>query len=293
VANLKAIRNRIRSIKATQKITSAMRLVAAAKVRRAQARVQAARPYSTHLMDLMKAVVRDCNPIDLHEMPLLQTRTIKKVGIIVLSSDRGLCGSYNTNVCRSVLSRIHALEADGKEVSLTLVGTKAVNFFRHIKVHKGKTYTLLPALPTVQEAKLIADQIAQSYTNHELDAVEIIGTHFISLLHNKVVNTKFLPVAMPEVEEPKLEPQRLFEPDITEVLEKELLPKYTENVVYQAMLEAAASELASRMNAMTNASNNARDLIDNLTLVYNKARQASITQELLEIVGGAEALRAA
>lgn len=293
MANLKAIRSRIRSIKATQKITSAMRLVAAAKVRRAQARVQASRPFTSHLVNLLKVIVRDCNPIDLEEMPLLQVRPVKKVGIIVISSDRGLCGSYNTNVCRSVLNRVQELEKDGKEAFLTLVGMKAVNFFRHMKVNKHKTYTLLPAVPTVQEAKLIADQIAQKYVNEELDAVEIIGTHFVSILTGQVVNTKFLPVELPQSDQAKLEPQRLFEPSINEVLEKELLPRYVENVVYQAMLEASASELAARMNAMTNASNNARDLISNLTLVYNKARQASITQELLEIVGGAEALRAA
>jgi F-type H+-transporting ATPase subunit gamma len=132
------------------------------------------------------------------------------------------------------------------------------------------------------------------YIEESLDAVEIIGTHFVSMIVGKVVNTEFLPIALPSANEKTsvLESQRLFEPNIQEVLQKELLPKYLENVIYQALLEASASELAARMNAMTNASNNARDLISGLTLVYNKARQASITQELLEIVGGAEALRA-
>jgi F-type H+-transporting ATPase subunit gamma len=293
MANLKLIRNRIKSVKATQKITSAMKMVAAAKVRRAQARVLAARPFTSHIVNLLKEIVRDCNPIDLQEMALLQRRPVKKVGIIVLSSDRGLCGSYNTNVCRAVLDRIHELQKEGKEVAVSLVGIKSVNFFRHIKIEKLKTYTLLPAVPTVQEAKLIANQVADMYEREELDAVEIISSHFISLLRSEVVNTKFLPVELPPKPElEKLEPQRLFEPSVSEVLTRELLPKYIQNVVYQSLLEAAASELAARMNAMTNASNNARDLISGLTLVYNKARQASITQELLEIVGGAEALRA-
>jgi F-type H+-transporting ATPase subunit gamma len=269
-----------------------MRLVAAAKVRRAQMRVQAARPFTTRVIRLLREVVRDTAPIDLQDLPLLHRRPIKNVGLIVLSSDRGLCGSYNTTVFRAVLERLHQLEKEGLKPYLILVGLKAVAFFKHIKVEKLKTYTLLPAIPTVEEAKLIADQAAEMYVSGKLDAVEIMGTQFLSLLRSNVVDTKFLPVELPPPEEHHaLEPQMLFEPSIQEVLERELLPKYIENVIFQALLDASASELAARMNAMTNASNNARDLISALTLVYNKARQASITQELLEIVGGAEALK--
>ncbi|HEY9869108.1 MAG TPA: ATP synthase F1 subunit gamma [Candidatus Obscuribacterales bacterium] len=292
MANLKAIRRRIKSVQATQKITRAMRLVAAAKVRRAQMRVLAARPFTQRVVKLLREVVRESAPIDLQELPLLHTRPVKKVGIIVLASDRGLCGSYNTNVFRAALERMQELQKQGKEVALILVGLKAVAFFRQVKVEKLKTYTLLPAIPTVEEAKLIADQAAEMYVNGTVDAVELIGTDFISMLRSQVVNTKFLPVELPAAEEHvALQPIRLFEPSLVEVLERELLPKYIENVVFQALLEASASELAARMNAMTNASNNARDLILSLTMVYNKARQASITQELLEIVGGAEALK--
>lgn len=292
MANLKAIRRRIKSVQATQKITRAMRLVAAAKVRRAQMRVQAARPFTTRVIKLLREVVRDTAAIDLQELPLLHRRPVKNVGIIVLSSDRGLCGSYNTTAFRVVLERIQQLEKEGKKPHLILVGLKAVAFFKHVKVEKLKTYTLLPAIPTVEEAKLIADQAAEMYVSGKLDAVEVIGTQFISMLRSNVVNTKFLPIDLPPPEEHRaLEPQMLFEPSIQEVLELQLLPKYIENVIFQALLDASASELAARMNAMTNASNNARDLISALTLVYNKARQASITQELLEIVGGAEALK--
>lgn len=292
MANLKAIRNRIKSVQATQKITSAMKMVAAAKVRRAQTRVQAARPFTTRVVKLLREVVRDTDSIDLQELPLLHVRPIKKIGVIVLSSDRGLCGSYNTNVFRAVLERIEQIRKEGKEAAIIQVGIKSLLFFRSIKVEKLKTYTLLPAIPTVEEAKLIALQSAELFVSGQLDSIEIIGTTFLSMLRSEVVNTKFLPIPMPPAEEHGvLEPQMLFEPSIQEVLEKELLPKYIENVIYQALLEASASELAARMNAMTNASNNARDLITSLTLIYNKARQASITQELLEIVGGAEALR--
>lgn len=292
MANLKAIRRRIKSVQATQKITRAMRLVAAAKVRRAQMRVQAARPFTTRVIKLLREVVRDTAAIDLQELPLLHRRPVTNVGIIVLSSDRGLCGSYNTTAFRVVLERIQQLEKEGKKPHLILVGLKAVAFFKHVKVERLKTYTLLPAIPTVEEAKLIADQAAEMYVSGKLDAVEVIGTQFISMLRSNVVNTKFLPIDLPPAEEHRaLEPQMLFEPSIQEVLELQLLPKYIENVIFQALLDASASELAARMNAMTNASNNARDLISALTLVYNKARQASITQELLEIVGGAEALK--
>jgi F-type H+-transporting ATPase subunit gamma len=292
MANLKAIRNRIKSVQATRKITSAMRLVAAAKVRRAQMRVQASRPFTAAVMKMLQEAVGESAPVDLAEIPLLVTRPVKKVGIVVISSDRGLCGSYNPTVFREVLQRIAQLNKEGKEVCLTLIGLKAVSFFKSIKVEKVKTYTLLPAIPSVQEAKLIANEAAELFISGKVDAVEIIGTKFISMLASKVTNQKFLPVAVPpKIEGSILKPERLFEPSIMAVMEKELIPKYIENTVYQALLEAAAAELAARMQAMTNASNNARDLISSLSLVYNKARQASITQELLEIVGGAEALR--
>jgi F-type H+-transporting ATPase subunit gamma len=292
MANLKAIRNRIRSVQATRKITSAMRLVAAAKVRRAQARMLAARPFTSAVVKMLQEAVSETSPIDLQDLPILKPREVQKIGILVISSDRGLCGSYNTAVFREVMTRIAKIRAEGKEVALILVGLKAVGFFKHIKVEKLKTYTLLPAVPSVQEAKLIADQAAEFFLNKTIDAVEIMGTRFISMLRSEITDTKFLPVHLPEkTSHSTMKPERLFEPSILEIMERELLPKYIENTIYQALLEASAAELAARMNAMTNASNNARDLINGLTLVYNKARQGSITQELLEIVGGAEALK--
>lgn len=271
-----------------------MRMVAAAKVRRAQARTLAARPFTKTVVRMLREIVRELVPVDMQEMPLLHRRTIKKVGIIVISSDRGLCGSYNGSVLRAALERIKNLQAEGKEVKLILIGLKAATFFRSIKVEKleGQTYTLLPAIPTVQEAKLIADNAAASFVKGEIDSVEIIGTDFINMLRSEVVNTKFLPVELPPpAEDDGLSPLMLFEPTIPEVLEQQILPKYIENVIFQALLDAAASELAARMNAMSSATTNAEELINNLTLYYNRARQANITQELLEVVAGAEALR--
>ncbi len=292
MANLKAIRQRIKSVQSTQKITRAMKLVAAAKVRRAQMRVLAARPFTQAVVRVLREVVGEVSPIDVQELHLLTRRDVKKVAIVVLSSDRGLCGSYNTTVFREVMARISKLQSEGKEVSLILVGLKAVSFFKSIKIEKLKSFTLLPAIPTVEEAKLIANYASELYTEKKVDSIEIIGTDFISMLRSEVVTTKYLPIDLPPAENKTvLQPIRLFEPSIIDVMERELLPKYIQNVIYQGLLEASAAELASRMNAMTNASNNARDLIAGLTLVYNKARQAAITQELLEIVGGAEALK--
>jgi F-type H+-transporting ATPase subunit gamma len=293
MANLKAIRQRIKSVKATQKITSAMRLVAAAKVRRAQMRVQAGRPFTQAVIRVLRDAVSDVSPIDLQGLPLLEHRpVIKKVALIVFSSDRGLCGSYNTNVFRETMQRIQTLRNEGVEVSLILIGLKAVSFFKSVKIEKLKTFTNLPAIPTVEEAKLISETAADFFLKKTVDAVEIVVTHFISMLRSTVDNMKYLPVDLPTpAEHTGISPEKLFEPTVLEVMSRELLPKYIHNVIYQSLLEASASELAARMNAMTNASNNARDLITNLTLVYNKARQASITQELLEIVGGAEALK--
>lgn len=269
-----------------------MRMVAAAKVRKAQNRVQAARPYTEAVMHMLREAVSEIAAIDLQDLPILQHRPIKKVALIIIGSDRGLCGSYNTTVFRQAVVRLQELQKEGKETSVILIGLKALGFFKHFKIDKKKTYTLLPAIPTVEEAKLIADNAAELYISGEVDSVEIIGSKFISLLKSEVVDVKYLPPSLPKGEShSQIKPERLFEPSIQEVMEKELLPKYIENTIYQMMLEASASELAARMNAMTNASNNARDLISSLSLVYNKARQASITQELLEIVAGAEALK--
>jgi F-type H+-transporting ATPase subunit gamma len=294
MANLKAIRRRIKSVQSTRKITRAMRMVAAAKVRRAQARTLAARPFTKAVVRMLREIVCELVPVDINEIPLLHRRTVKKVGLIIISSDRGLCGSYNGSVLRASLERIKQLQAEGKEVKLILIGLKAATFFRSVKVDKlpNQTYTLLPAIPTVQEAKLIADNAAESFVKGEVDSVEIIGTDFINMLRSEVVNTKFLPVELPpRADDDGLSPQILFEPSIPEVLELQLLPKYIENVVFQALLDASASELAARMNAMSNATTNAEELINSLTLHYNRARQANITQELLEVVAGAEALK--
>ncbi len=294
MANLKLIRTRIKSVQSTQKITKAMRLVAAAKVRRAQARVLAGRPYNESLKRLMKDCCNNLDEATLKSMPLLVARSVKRVGLWVVSSDRGLCGSYNSQLFRKTLERIEELSKQNIEVVLVTIGSKANTFFKYSKLERIKTYMHLPAVPTVEESKMLAEFAVNCFTDNTIDQVEIISTKFISMLNSQVNTLNYLPVELhaqtPEMSK-VISPLKLFEPSMEEVLKDNLIPLYLQNVFYQVLIEASAAELAARMNAMTNASNNARDLINSLTLVYNKARQASITQEILEIVGGAEALK--
>lgn len=313
MANLKAIRGRIKSVKSTQKITKAMQMVAAARVRRAQARTLATRPFTKKIVQMLQQVVHEANAVDLQDIPLLNKRQeIKRVALIVISSDRGLCGSYNTNVFKATIKRIQALKAEGKEVVLITIGLKATGFFKRVKdCERIKTYTNLPAIPTFETAKMVADYANHLYVHgkppeednkpnydvpadmkQRVDQVDIIGTRFLNLGKQETAEVQFLPVKLPEgVDHFPMSAETIFEPSLTELMEEELIPKYVDNVIYQAMLEASASELAARMNAMSNATSKASELIQELTLVYNKARQGDITQQLLEIVGGAEALK--
>ena len=294
--NLKSIKVRIKSIKSTQKITQAMKLVAASKVRKAQVRVLNSRPYSRKIVDFTLRTVQSISPSDRQEFPLMSRREVKAVGIIIISSDRGLCGSYNTNNIKRAIKRIQELESAGIAVKLILIGNKANNFFKRAKVQVIDSFTQLPAAPTVELANLIAQSAEKAFATNTVDSVEIIGTDFISMLRNEVYIKKFLPVGDLNQNNENSEnaseaaSSMLFEPSLNDVLNL-LLPLYLSNIIFHALLEANCSELASRMNAMSNATKNARELIDLLTIVYNKARQAAITQELTEIVGGVEALK--
>ena len=288
--NLKSIKVRIKSIKSTQKITQAMKLVAASKVRKAQIKVLNSRPYSQKINDFVINTVSGMPEADRQEFPLMSQRSVTSVGIIVISSDRGLCGSYNTNIVKKASRRILELEKSGIKPKLILIGNKANNFFRRAKVEILESFTQIPATPTVELANLIAGVAEKSFIEKQVDQVEIIGTDFISMLRNEVYIKHFLPIKEQNTEKNSTsKAEVLFEPSLNSVLEF-LLPLYLSNIVYHALLEASTSELASRMNAMSNATKNAKELIDGLSIVYNKARQAAITQELTEIVGGVEAL---
>ena len=197
MANLKAIRNRIKSVQSTQKITKAMKMVAAAKVRRAQMKMMAARPFTQAVVGMLKRAVSEVAEIDLHGLQLLERRPIKTVALIILSSDRGLCGGYNSVIFRESMIRIRQLQEEKKEVKLILVGLKAVAFFKSIKIEKIKQHTNLPAIPTVEVARLIAQEAADLYIDKKVDAVELIGSDFINLLRSQVINTKVLPIDLP------------------------------------------------------------------------------------------------
>ncbi|MEE3719117.1 F0F1 ATP synthase subunit gamma [Tumidithrix elongata RA019] len=310
MANLKFIRDRISSVKNTRKITEAMRLVAAAKVRRAQQQVLATRPFADRLAQVLYRLQSRIKFEDAN-LPLLEERAVKTVGILVISGDRGLCGGYNTNVIRRAENRAKELKAQGIDYQYILVGRKAVQYFTRRSQPIAAKFANLEQIPTAAEANMIVDEASSAFLAGKIDRVELIYTRFLSLISSKPVVQTLLPIEPQgleptddeifrlitrggqfQVEREKVEttvresPRDLiFEQEPVQILNA-LLPLYLDNQLLRAMQEAAASELASRMTAMNNASDNAVDLISSLTLQYNKARQASITQEILEVVGG-------
>ena len=316
MANLKEIRNRIQSVKNTKKITEAMRLVAAAKVRRAQEQVLAGRPFAnalTQMLYLLRSFIR-FEEVDLE---LLLEREVKTVGLIVISGDRGLCGGYNVNVIRRAEERAKEIKASGLEYKYIPIGKKAIQYFKNRHQPIAYTYEGLEQVPTAAEASLIQDSLRALYVSEAIDRGELIYTKFVSLINSRPVLQTLYPLdpnaLVPEGEtfqlitqrgklqvqatksEIQLEPENLqtqliLEQDPVQLLDA-LLPLYILNQLLRALQESAASELAARMNAMSNASDNASELINALTLNYNKARQAAITQEILEVVAGAEGLR--
>ncbi len=289
--NAKEIRRRIKGVASTRQITKAMEMVAAAKVRRALGRATAARPYSQGIKDLF-ATVTSYLPAGELNSKLLVRRDVKKVAIVILTSDKGLAGAFNSNVIRAAVSRVREWKAKGAEPQLVIVGTKGVNFFRHSNFEVVSRYQNLPAIPTFVEASVVAEEVTKLYAEGAVDKVELVYTQFHSMLRYTPEVMDLLPASLPETAATtSSQREYLFEPS-AEAMVEELIPKYLETVVYQGMLESASSFFASQMNAMSNASKNAGEMIQHLTLVLNKARQGAITQEILEVVGGAEALKA-
>ncbi|MDB9445150.1 F0F1 ATP synthase subunit gamma [Anabaena sp. CS-542/02] len=314
MANLKAIRDRIQSVKNTKKITEAMRLVAAARVRRAQEQVTATRPFADRLAQVLYGLQTRLRFEDV-DLPLLKKREVKTVGLLVIAGDRGLCGGYNTNIIRRAENRAKELQAEGVSYKYVLVGRKAIQYFQRRSQPIDGTYTGLEQIPTAAEATEIGDQLLSLFLSESVDRIELIYTRFVSLVSSRPVVQTLLPLDPQGLEAPddeifrlttrggqfEVERQRvtsqvrplprdmIFEQDPVQILDS-LLPLYLSNQLLRALQESAASELAARMTAMNNASDNAGELIKTLSLSYNKARQAAITQELLEVVGGAEAL---
>lgn len=280
------IRNRIKSLKGTQQITKAMKMVAAAKVKRAQDRVMATRPYAQKLLEMFQFVGQKLGE-DIHE-PLLEQREVKNVGLLIITSDKGLCGGYNSNMFKFALKQIEQLKAEGKTPKAWLVGNKAIGFFRHGEFEVLGRFAQMPAVPTYNEAQMLTEAVTEAFIKQEVDQVILLYTDFVSMLSYVPTAVTLLPVVPPE-DAPPVKGEYLFEPDPQTILQQ-ILPRYVGRQVLRSLLEGAASELAARMTAMDAATKNADDLLDALTLEYNKVRQAYITKEILEVVGGAEAL---
>ena len=315
MANLKTIRDRIQSVKNTKKITEAMRLVAAAKVRRAQQQVIATRPFADKLAQVLYSLQGKLKFADATS-PLLNQREVKCVALLVITGDRGLCGGYNSSIIRKAELRSKELEAQGLSYKFITVGRKATQYFQRRNQPIDASYIGLEQIPTAAEAGNISDSLLSLFLSEGVDRVELVYTKFVSLIASRPVIQTLLPLTPQGLEVADDEVFRLttrggnfavereklasttqplpsdtiFEQDPNQILDA-LLPLYLNNQLLRALQESAASELAARMTAMNNASDNAKQLIGSLTLSYNKARQAAITQEILEVVGGAEALQ--
>ena len=286
---LRDIKRRIKSVTNIQQITKAMQMVAAAKVKKAQDQVLSARPYAEKVNSIFRHITAHIQGEDIKE-PLLEVRPVKSIGLILFTSDKGLCGSYNTNIIRQFINKVYDIKEEGVEVKTWLIGNKAINFFKH---HGGVNVlgwrNGLPPIPTYTDAMEIVSSITQAYRDKTVDKIILHYTKFVSMLKFDVKQLELLPI-VPEPSGGKLDSMYVFEPSPNGIINR-LLPIYLENQIYHCLLESAASELASRMTAMSTATKNAGELLDNITLIYNKARQTTITKEILEVVSGAEALK--
>jgi F-type H+-transporting ATPase subunit gamma len=280
------LRRRIRSVKNTQQITKAMKVVSAAKLRRAQDRVLAARPYAQSIQRMLANVAQSA--AEQHadeEIELLARRPEKRILLLVITADRGLAGAFNSNVIR--LAQKFILEHRDAEIQLELIGRKGREFFkrRHSKI-SGEYTTLFQKAPRYEDALEIARKVIEMFRKAEIDAVYVVVNNFKSMMASQLLTTRLLPVELPEKQE---QIDYIYEQPPGELLAA-LLPRYIESQIYRSMLESDAAQHAARMTAMESASTNASDVISALTLRMNRVRQASITREIIEIVSGAAAL---
>ena len=286
---LRALKRRIDSVKSTQKITSAMELIASSRIIKAQQRVEAARPYAEAIRRLMGSVAANASNLD---HPLITGRDdVRTVGQVVISSDRGLAGAYNSNVIRAAE---RDMRGHGKDTRLFLAGKKAVSYFRFRGHSFEESWTGISEQPGIEDARAIARAVMEAFSEGDVDQVRLAYTRFQSALVQRPTVVQLVPLEREEIEDTEDDRRRAgyeFEPGPEEILDH-LVPRYLEGLIYQGMLEAAASEHAARRRAMKAATDNAEELIEDLTRNYNQARQAEITTEIMEVVGGAEALAA-
>ena len=284
---LKALRRRITSIKSTQQITRAMKMVAAARLRRAHERIIEARPYADKMREVLQSLSLRTDP-EAH--PLLARREMKRVELLAVTTDRGLCGSFNQNVFRRVEQFIAKNRQEYAEISLSVVGRKGADHFRRRKVTIIRDYVGSFREIDYQAAATMGKDVVEDYTGDAIDGVLLVYNEFLSPLVQRVTIKPLLPIEPLEAEPEYYPVDYIYEPS-AEAIFSELLPRYIEVQIYRALLESMAGEHGARMTAMGSATENAQEMIEKLTLVYNKARQSAITKEMMEIVGGAEALR--
>jgi F-type H+-transporting ATPase subunit gamma len=295
VATVQDIKRRLRSVRNTRKITKAMELVAAAKLRRAEARIEALRPYAERMRELMIGTAR-ATPA--RGFPLLEERDdVRTVAILPLTGDRGLAGAFNAQIIRRSLALEREARGENRDVRWLVVGKKGRSTLRFRRYDVEQAWVDFTDRPAYADAEAIANKLAELYTDREVDRVVLVYNHYVSALTQTVTAEDVLPIPRAALEEGEeksayeiaLEGDFIYEPEPEEILAR-LLPTYLETSIYRALLESAASEHGARMTAMRNASKNAGELIDRLTLDMNRARQAEITQEILEVVAGADAL---
>jgi len=283
----KEIRTKIKSVQNTRKITKAMEMVAASKMRRAQERMRHARPYGEKIRNVA-AHVSHANPEYRH--PFLVTRdTVQRIGIIVITTDKGLCGALNTNVLRMVLNQYKEWQAQGEEIEVCCIGGKALGFMQRLGANIVSQVTQLGDRPQLDKLIGAIKIMLDGYTQDRFDRLMLAYTRFINTMKQEPVVEQLLPLSGATLGAPAGPWDYLYEPEARTVLDQ-VMTRYIEALIYQAVAENMSSEQSARMVAMKAASDNAADLIDELTLVYNKSRQAAITKELSEIVGGAAAV---
>lgn len=309
MANLKDIKNRIQSVESTKKITRAMKMVAAAKVKKSETAVKASRPYTKELVGMFQKLLNSVTSYSsetlkikyaIDDYPaLLLKREIKKVGILVMTSNKGLAGAYNANVVRYTLKKIQDYKAQGIDVTLFVAGQKGISALRKKVAQLGcpivKKYFAAIDKPSPMEARDIAEDMAEYFVAQKIDKIEIVTTRFKNMMSYFVEDWQVLPMegitdVHERITDNIIDPLMEFTPDKHHILQK-IVPMYMTNIFYQALLEAQASELASRMTSMSAATTNAEKMIKYLSVEYNKTRQFAITQEIIEVVNGANSLK--
>lgn len=288
MAKAREIKRRMRSVDNTRKITRTMEMVAASKLRRAQGRVIQARPYAELLADVIRRLI---TPELAEIQPLLrQPETVDRAAVLLLTSNRGLCGAFNANLIRKARETMQRLEAEGSEVELHVVGRKGISFFRFRNIPLARTRTDIHDRPTVEDARSLVDPFRVRFTTGELDAAYIVFAEFRSAVSTPPAARRVLPVEVTKEPGRGAEPWYILDPSPEAILDR-LLPLYVANAAFRALLETAAAEQGARRTAMKNATDNADEFLKGLRRSYNRARQAEITQQIAEIMGGAEALR--